>query len=301
MNSVPGVTDTDKLQNYGVILQARLAHKEYDKAIPAMKDYIAAGGGNAETWGNLIELQHQQEDCPGMLDTIAKVTATTPATERQLLLESDCYFKAKDTAATARVNEELAKRFPKENYMYSVLALYQDKDELQLLNLYRLAFAKGFLTRQAQIVDLATLADKVGVSAEAQKVLEKGAAEHWITLDDKNAKQLAAEKRSAAEDKKTLPALDKEAKAASSGKKDIAVGYAYFGFEDYNNAVEAIKRGLSPGRVSDVKRVDDANMVLGISLARLGKYDDATAAFTAAKADPRMAKAAEMWLALMKN
>ena len=51
----------------------------------------------------------------------------------------------------------------------------------------------------------------------------------------------------------------------------------------------------------DVKRVDDANMVLGISLARLKRYEEAEAAFNAAKADARMQKAAEIWIALMKD
>ena len=122
----------------------------------------------------------------------------------------------------------------------------------------------------------------------------------WITLDDKNSKLLAAEKRNAADDKKSLPALDKEARAGKSGNKDIAVGYAYFGLEDYPSAVDAIKRGLTADRAGDVKRLDDANMVLGISLVRLGKFDEATAAFAAAKADARMKKAAEAWTALMK-
>ena len=302
MNTLPGVPDTDKIQNLGVVLQARMAHKDYDKAIPAMKAYIAAGGGNPDTWNTLVELQHQQEDCAGMLESLAKITEKTPPTERQLLLKADCSYKAKDTATTQAVNEELLKRFPKENYMFSVLAQYAQGDELQLLNLYRLAFAKGFLTKQAQLVDFAALlSEKAGIPAEAQRVLEKAAAEKWITLDDKNTKQLAAVKRNAAEDKKSLAALDKDAKAGSSGKKDIAVGYTYFGFEDYANAIDAIKRGLSAGRVSDVKRPDDANMVLGIALLKSGKVDEAAAAFAAAKSDPRMAKAAELWSAIGKN
>lgn len=300
MNTVSTVTEKDKITNLQVIYQTLIQQKEFDKAIPALKDYIAASGASADSYDMLARLSYQQKDCAGAVDALSKVVAIQPASEQQLLMTQDCQYKAKNTAAQAAATEELLKRFPKENYMIGVLALYQDKDELQLLNLYRLAYSRGFLTRQGQIIEYAGLADRAGMPAEAQKVLEKAATEKWITLDDKNTKQLAAEKRNAAEDKKTLPALEKEAKASSSGKRDVAVGYTYFGFEDWANAVESIKRGLSAGRAADVKRADDANMVLGIALSRQGKYDDAAAAFAAAKTDARMAKAAELWTALMK-
>ena len=301
MNSVPGVSDKDKQTNLQLIYQTLIKQKNYDAAIPALKDYIAVAGANAENLDLLARLYYQQKDCAGATETIEKIRQTTPpASEQVLLMAQDCYYKANDTARQSSATEELLYRFPKDSYMIGVLALNQNADERALLNLYRLAFAKGFLQKQAQIVDYAGLAERAGVASEAARILEKSAADHWITLDDKNSKLLATEKRNAADDKKSLPALDKEARAGKSGNKDIAVGYAYFGLEDYASAVDSIKRGLTGDRAGDVKRADDANMVLGISLARLGKFDEATAAFTAAKADARMKKAAEAWTALMK-
>ena len=301
MNSVPGTTDKDKQTNLQLIYQTLIKQKNYDAAIPALKDYMAAAGATNDNLDLLARLYYQQKDCAGATETIEKVRqSATPASEQLLLMAQDCYYKANDTARQSSATEELLYRFPKDSYMIGILALNQSADERALLNLYRLAFAKGFLQKQAQIVDYAGLAERAGVASEAAKVLEKSAAEHWITLDDKNSKLLAAEKRNAADDKKSLPALDKEARAGKSGNKDIAVGYAYFGLEDYPSAVDAIKRGLTAERAGDVKRLDDANMVLGISLVRLGKFDEATAAFAAAKADARMKKAAEAWTALMK-
>lgn len=301
MNATEGVTEKDRATNLQVIYQTLIKQKKYDESIPALKDYIAVAGASAESLDLLARLDYQQKDCAGATDTITKIQAAGQATEQQLLMAQDCYYKAKDTAHQAAATEELLYRFPKDSYMIGVLALNQGGDERQLLNLYRLAFAKGYLQKQAQIVDYATLAERSGVASEAQKVLEKASTEKWITLDDSNTKLLTAEKRNAADDRKGLPALDKEARAGKSGNKDVAVGYAYFGLEDYVHATEAIQRGLAADRVGDVKRVDDANMVLGISFARLGKFDEATKAFTAAKADPRMTKAADAWLALMKN
>ena len=75
----------------------------------------------------------------------------------------------------------------------------------------------------------------------------------------------------------------------------------HFGFADYANAAEALKRALLPDHVARVKRVDQANMTLGIALARLKKFDDAEKAFNAAKADPRQAKPAALWLAWLRS
>ena len=70
----------------------------------------------------------------------------------------------------------------------------------------------------------------------------------------------------------------------------------YFSMKQYDKAVEALLRGLSPERVARVKRPDDTNMVLGMCYLQLKKQADATKAFNAAKADPRMAPAAKLWL-----
>jgi hypothetical protein len=40
-------------------------------------------------------------------------------------------------------------------------------------------------------------------------------------------------------------------------------------------------------------------MMLGIAYVKLGKKDEATKAFEAAKPDPRMARAATIWLGAM--
>ena len=75
----------------------------------------------------------------------------------------------------------------------------------------------------------------------------------------------------------------------------------YFGLEQYPAAIAALSRGLAPDHVARVQRPDDANMALGIAYARTKKFAEAEKAFQAAKADPRMAKAADLWLAMMKG
>ena len=107
---------------------------------------------------------------------------------------------------------------------------------------------------------------------------------------------LAQAKLQAAEDRRLIAQLDKEARGGKSGEADVKLGLAYLSLGDYDKAAEAIERGLTAERIGRVKRVDDAQMCLGIAYLKLGKKDEANKAFTAAKGDPRMAKAATVWL-----
>jgi ABC-type taurine transport system ATPase subunit len=107
---------------------------------------------------------------------------------------------------------------------------------------------------------------------------------------------LKQSRRGAAEDKQQIATLDKQARAGKNGEADVALGLAYLGLGQYDKAAEAIQRGLEPERVHGVKRVDDANMTLGIAFTKLQKKDEAIKAFTAAKADARVARAADIWL-----
>jgi len=135
-------------------------------------------------------------------------------------------------------------------------------------------------------------------------VIEQGKSRDvvkFIAATDRNSKLLAQSKTLTAEDKKLLPSLDKEARAGKNGQADVKVGLAYLGFGEYDKAIEAIERGLTDERVAKVKRLDDAYMTLGIAYLHVGKKDKAIEAFTKAKAFPRMANAANLWLIAMPS
>jgi tetratricopeptide (TPR) repeat protein len=76
---------------------------------------------------------------------------------------------------------------------------------------------------------------------------------------------------------------------------------AYLGLGEYQKAIDATQRGLQADRVGKVKRVDDAWMQLGIAYAELGNKAEAAKAFQQAAKDPRMAKAADLWLKLQAS
>ena len=79
---------------------------------------------------------------------------------------------------------------------------------------------------------------------------------------------------------------------------DVKLGLAYVGQKHYDKAVEAISRGLQPGRIAKVKRVDESQLLLGYSYYKLGRLEEARAAFTEAAKDPRATELVKLWLAV---
>jgi tetratricopeptide (TPR) repeat protein len=174
-----------------------------------------------------------------------------------------------------------------------------DTDPHAMMNLWRLAFDREFMTRESEFLAYSDMALEAGSPAEALKVLETGIQKGSVKIisqTDSNARRLKQAKDLTADDKKMVASLDKEARAGKSGEADVKVGLAYFGLGEYEKSTEAIERGLSADRVAKVKRVDDARMNLGVAYYKLGKKDLAEKAFKSAGSDPRMARAARIWL-----
>ena len=305
MNASEAVSAKDKTANLLMISNAQQQLRHLDKALPPLKEYIKQTGGTPAELNNLAELEHNLGDCPGALQAIDKATGGKNLNEQQLLIQADCYFKSKDAAKRLPVMEQLAVRFPKKNYFMDLLALYQlatpPIDDRALLNLYRLGYQRDYVSSADDILHYAKLADSSGASNEALRVIDKSVEKKKFSLDDKSKNLEAQEKRASTEDSTAVAQLDKESQAGKNGDKDVKVGMIYFGLEQYPAAIAALSRGLAPDHVARVQRPDDANMALGIAYARTKKFAEAEKAFQAAKADPRMAKAADLWLAMMKG
>ncbi len=302
MNASDIVSAKDKTANLKQISDAQQQLRHLDKALPPLREYVKQTGGTPADWNNLSELELAAGNCPAALSAIDKASGGKNLTEKQLLAQQQCYFKSKDERREA-VIQQLMERFPKKGYYADLVALYRigKIDDRALLNVYRLGFQHDWLTTADDILLYAKLADTSGATNEALRVLDKSVEKKYITLDDKSKNLEAQEKRAAAEDAANVAQLDKESQAGKNGDKDVKVGMMYFGLEQYPAAVAALNRGLAADHVARVARPDDANMAVGIALARQKKFADAEKAFTAAKADPRRAKAAGLWLALMKN
>jgi tetratricopeptide (TPR) repeat protein len=151
------------------------------------------------------------------------------------------------------------------------------------------------LARADDYTEMAQLAMEQGSPGEAQHILEKG-FQKGIFADqrtkDKNQRLLDQAKKAAVADQASLPKIEKDADAAPTGDKDVGVGLAYLGYQQYDKAADLLTKGLAKG---GVKSEPEARLLLGIAQLKAGHKDDAVKSFHAVKGDPALERLANLW------
>jgi hypothetical protein len=231
--------------------------------------------------------------------------------EQQLLLVLSACQKAGDNNCVSKVFEKLVTIYPKPEYWQNLMVALKngDTDDIQRLNVMRLAVHVNVLKRADDYKEMAQLAIEEKLACEAQTVLEQGFAKKVFVEKrdvDVNTRLLDAAKKEAVADKAAMPKNDAAARAATTGDADVKIGAQYLTCGDAGKAVEAIQRGITKGSLAkgdpkEAERGDEASMLLGIAYLKNGSKPEAAKAFSAVKRDPTMVRIAKLWLLNTKN
>jgi TolA-binding protein len=283
--------------------------KNYPKAVEYSKRWLeTSGGSKPEPYMLLGQSYYVQNDYANAvkqfeagIDLTRKAGKQVPEQYLQLALSS--YAEMDDNVGIKKTLEELLRTYPTPKYwdqMFTMLQNRRDSDDRTTMNLYRLMFDVGQLKRPDDYVELAQYTYDAGVPGESVKVLHKAFDQKLITgKDEQRTRQFMADaEKSAQNDQKSLPTLEKEAVAAKTGDADAALGIAYLSYDQYDKAVEALQRGIQKG---GLKRPEEAQLMLGRALLKLNRKDDAVKAFGAIPKDSKLAEVANLWAIYAQN
>jgi hypothetical protein len=227
--------------------------------------------------------------------------------ENQLLLIQAACSKVGDNACVSRVFEKLVVHYPKTEYWENLMVALRktDTNDVQELNVLRLATHVNVMKRGDEFKEMAQLALEQNLASEAQSVLEQGFAKKVFADQraiDVNTRLLNAAKKEAAANKAALAKNEAAALAAATGDALVNVGAQYLGFGDAAKAAELIQKGIAKGGIgksdptTEAQRVDEANILLGIAHLRNNNKAEAAKAFRNVKRDPTMARIAKLWV-----
>lgn len=287
-------------QTIYTLAQLYFQDEQYRKSIQMMERWLkTADKPGAEPYMVIGQAYYQLGEYKKALAPVEKGIAIAreqgkDVKENWLLLLRLFYYELKDYPKVVKILEELVTRFPKREYWVQLSAMYgeMNKDREQLAA-YRIAYRQGYLSRGPEFLQLASLSMQADVPWEAAQVMEEGFKKGLIEKTAQNYRLLANAYTLAQEDKKAIEPLTQAARLSGDGELDIRLGQAYYNLDQYDKAVESLRKGLQKG---NIKRVDDAYILLGMSLFELKQYDSAKAAFRNARSDARSAKAAGQWL-----
>jgi len=280
--------------------------KNYDKAIDYGTRAIKGGYADEEIYIIVGQSYYLKGDWKGTLkfeDTMVEndiKAGRTPKDQSLQLILSSC-VKIEDADCTTKALERLVTYYPKIEYWQQLLYTLAQTPDMEKsgdrtqLQLFRLMSEVDVLKRPEDYTEMAQLAMEQGSPGEAQHILEKGFQKNIFAdqrSKDKNQRLLEAAKKQASQDVATLPKIEQDARTAATGDKDVGVGLAYLGYQQYDKATDLLSQGLTKG---GVKSEPEARLLLGIAQLKAGHKDDAVKSFRAVKGDPNLERLASLW------
>jgi hypothetical protein len=263
--------------------------RDWAKAADYGGRYLALAGNDREML-ELVTIAHYQAKQPDRCDqalkygaealTAAGAAQVKPA-EGVLQILQRCADSKGDAAANLRYATELVRNYPTRDYWGTAVTVVlrdAEKSDAKTLEALRMVLALDLMGSAGGYLQLAQLARDAGLPGEAEAAVRKGLASGLFTnpADKARGDALLADAAAAATlDRKELPALEAEAKAAKTGDSDVLLAEAFLSYGQYAKAAEAARRALGKG----VKDQNEANLLLGKALVGAGQGAEAAAAF----------------------
>lgn len=299
-----GLAAQDEVGRYTrLVAQIHAQEKQYEPALEWYQKYLTLAGPAAQledvdTAASIAAVLKQWPVCAQIVEQARTAHGDDKIDERLWLRLNLAYYRMEKNVERRVPMTQLLVRYQKPTYFNDYLLLLQDTgaDDRTMVNAMRYGQARGLFSKAGQYLDFAERLLNQGAPAEALDVLDQGTASGVMKKSDTSTSLYEQARPAAAEDRRLVPGLDREARAGKNGEADVKLGLAYLGLKQNEKAVEAITRGLTPERVARVKRVDEAHLLLGIAQYKLGQLDAARASFEEAAKDARLAEVAKLWI-----
>ncbi len=264
------IVDKPSDKMYLLIAQAHYQLKQYKQALKPMKTVINA-------------VRERREN----------------PKENWLLLLRVLYYELKDYKNMITTLHEMLELYPKERYLRTLTAAYSETgNRKKQLAVMQAMFEKNYLTVDRELLNMASLYLLYEAPYKAAKIIEYGFNKKIIEQNTKNLKLLSQAWYQARENKKSLPPLKRAADISGSGELYVRLAQSYMNLERWGETIDALQSALTRGKL---KRVDTANIMLGIALLNKKRFEPAIHAFQKAAKDKRSRKEAKQWIAFVDS
>ncbi len=213
--------------------------------------------------------------------------------ESALKFQQAVYFKMNDAVGRRASLEPLALNYPKLEYWHDLLQLARNEKGItdeQTMDIYRLRLALGDLKTDSEYQEMAQEALIAGYPAEAKAVLDKGTAAKAVQSSERVTRLF----KKIGDDMTTNVAAqaDLQKKAATDANASVKLGLIYWSMGKYKEAEDAIRAGMTKGKLADP---EGAKVALGHALFSQGKKPEAVAAFDSVARNSKEAPIARLW------
>jgi len=282
------------------LLNASQQAQDFNKLIDWARIYLKLEGSNPSVRPVLIQTLSVLKRHPDVvqevnenirLDEAAKVK--TPESDLRMLAVSQRQLK--DDAGYNDTLKRLLQNYPSKAYWAEVIPRLARQAHFNArfdLDLYRLLELTGNLEDVGEYVDMANLALKAGLPAEAMRVVELAYAQGLMgkgtdaAAHQKLRQQIQLRLN---EDEKALPALEKSAKDANAL---ASLADVYAAQQKWDRAHAFYSKALAMG---GLRREAEIRLHAGIALFKLGQKADANTMWSSVQGDATAVELAQLW------
>jgi tetratricopeptide (TPR) repeat protein len=291
-------------QTLYAISQMYLATDRPKEAISSLKKWFAIATPNPQAHVLLGQCYFLIDDFRSSVVEVEKGIALNKThgaepRENWLLILRAAYYELGNMNKVTEILEELVRLYPKGEYLQQLSGMYGElgKENLQTLVL-EASYDGGYFKKSGEYVSLASLLLNAEVPYKAAKVLEEGIKKKLVDEKINNLKMLAQAYLAAQEPRESIRVLQKAAKMSDDGELYVRLGQSHMGLDEWTACVSALRSGLKKG---GIKRVDSAQVSLGICLYNTDNLDGAIEAFKRAGKDERSASFSRSWIEFLRS
>jgi len=292
----------DTAQMTKILFQITASTGQYQKAIDYGKQMVDAGTATNENLLIIAQSYYQLKDCKDAVIwadkgiAAARKAGETPK-ENLYLFKLQCASDAQDNTAMDPILIDLIKLNNKITWWNSLLRIERqdERDDHNTLMIYRIMYNTQSMKEGSDYIEMAQLLGDAALPGEAADVLSKAMTAGLIKPEQKErtTRLLNALQSRADADKKGLPQLATEAAKNPAGELSVKLGEVYYGFGDYQKAIDAINQGLQKG---NIKHLDEAYVYLGLANVQLKNNAEAKKAFGQLKTVPNISpRVLKLW------
>lgn len=298
--ALPDVPPADRLVLMESLTNASIQSKNPALTVRVARQYLQAGGAHPGVRMALLQSLSQMGEHQAVVQemkTFAQQDAAqsrkTP--EAQLRLLGLAHRQLKDDAGYFAVLKQLLVLYPSKAYWADAIATLPNLPGFNPryeLDCYRLLVETDNLEEASEYAEMAGLALKAGLPAEALRVLNAGYDKGVLGQGSEaggHARLRSEAQKKHKEDDVQLPQLEQGAKDANAW---MAVGEAHFSKQNWGAAHAAFERALSVG---GVRREAELRLHDGISLFKAGQQAAALVQWQAIQVDATAMELAALW------
>jgi hypothetical protein len=300
----------DAAKTTRTLFRLSAGNQQYAKATEYGKQVADGGAATSDDLGILSQLYYLQKDCKNASVWADKAIAAsrkageTPK-ENLYQFKLQCASDSGDTATMDSVLADLIRLTNKTTYWNTLLRIERqdERDDRNTLMIYRIMYNTNSMNADTDYIEMAQLLGDAALPGEAQGVLEKAIATPGVLKDEhkeRTNRLLNSLKARADTDRKGLASFDAEAAKSATGELSVKLGEVYYGFGDYQKAVDAISAGLQKGQI---KHLDEVYVYLGLAEAQLKNFAEAKRTFASLKIvpniSPRVLRLMELYAATL--